>query len=247
MSLFGKHLNGTHVFDKREFKKRLKRIIGFNPKNISLYEAAFIHRSATFVMPDGEKINNERLEYLGDAIIDAILSEYLFQRYPNASEGFLTKIRARIVNRDELNHISVSMGFNEILVKNVYSGGCVKNLYGDALEAFMGALFIDCGYKKAKRYFIDRLLKEYIDLDEIVNTDSDFKSLIYEWGQKHKTNLTFECDEEYNSEQKQSMFSSVLYVDKQEFGKGIGMSKKEAEQEASKQAWMKISEFSMVN
>jgi len=235
------------VFDKREFKLRLKRILGFNPKNLSLYEAAFIHRSATFVMPDGKKINNERLEYLGDAVIDAILSEYLFERYPNASEGFLTKIRARIVNRDELNHISVSMGFNEILVNNVYSGGCVKNLYGDALEAFMGALFMDCGYKRTKKFFIDRILKKFIDLDEIVKTDSDFKSLIYEWGQKHKTNLTFECDEEYNSAQKQSVFSSVLYVDKQEYGKGIGMSKKEAEQEASKQAWMKINEFSMVN
>lgn len=247
MNLFGKRLNGTHVFDKREFKLRLKRILGFNPKNLSLYEAAFIHRSATFVMPDGKKINNERLEYLGDAVIDAILSEYLFERYPNASEGFLTKIRARIVNRDELNHISVSMGFNEILVNNVYSGGCVKNLYGDALEAFMGALFMDCGYKRTKKFFIDRILKKFIDLDEIVKTDSDFKSLIYEWGQKHKTNLTFECDEEYNSAQKQSVFSSVLYVDKQEYGKGIGMSKKEAEQEASKQAWMKINEFSMVN
>ena len=98
------------MFDKRDFKTRLKKIIGFSPKNLSLFEAAFIHRSATFVLPDGTRINNERLEYLGDAVIDAILSEYLFQAYSDASEGFLTKIRARIVNRDELNHLALSMG-----------------------------------------------------------------------------------------------------------------------------------------
>ncbi len=247
MNFLGKFFRGPYLFDKRDFKARLKRIIGLRPGNLFLYEAAFIHRSATYVLPDGTKINNERLEYLGDAIIDAILSEYLFKKYSNASEGVLTKVRARIVNREELNRLALAMGFDELLVNNVYTGSCVKNLYGDALEAFMGALFLDCGYKKTKKVFINRVLNRYLDLEEIVHTDTDFKSLIYEWGQKHKTNLKFECDEEYDYAQKQSVFSSVLYLDKEEYGKGMGMSKKEAEQEASKQAWMKVNEFSMVN
>lgn len=247
MNIFERIFKGLYLFDKRDFKFRLKRIMGLRPGNLFLYEAAFIHRSASYVLPDGTRVNNERLEYLGDAVIDAILSEYLFKKYSNASEGVLTKVRARIVNREELNRIALSMGFDELLVNNVCTGSCVKNLYGDAFEAFMGALFMDKGYKKTKKVFIKRVLNKYLDLEEVVHTDTDFKSLIYEWGQKHKTNLKFECDEEYDYTQKQSVFSSILYLDKEEYGKGMGMSKKEAEQEASKQAWIKVNEFTMVN
>lgn len=247
MNFFKRQSNETYIFDKRDFKKRLKEILGFTPKKLSLFEAAFIHRSATFTLPSGKKINNERLEYLGDAIIDSILSEFLFSKYPHASEGFLTKVRARIVNREELNTVAKNMGFDNLLVNNVCAGSCAKNLYGDAFEAFIGALFLDCGYDKAKKVFIERILNKYIDLNEVVNTDSDFKSLIYEWGQKHRSILTFEYDEEYDQLQRQSIFSSVLYLNQQVYGRGVGLSKKEAEQEASKQAWIKINEFAMAN
>ena len=113
MSLFRKRINGTHLLDKREFNSRLKKMLGFSPGNLDLYEIAFIHRSATFTLPSGKKVNNERLEYLGDAVLDAILSDYLFEKFPDANEGFLTKIRSRIVNRDVLNELSVSMGINK--------------------------------------------------------------------------------------------------------------------------------------
>ena len=99
MSLFLKRINGTYLVDKREFSSRLKEILGFRPGNLKLYEIAFIHRSATFTLPDGKKVNNERLEFLGDAILDAILSDYLFEKFPDANEGFLTKIRSRIVKQ----------------------------------------------------------------------------------------------------------------------------------------------------
>jgi len=240
VSLFRKNSNGTFILNKREFAARLKSILGFRPGNIRIYEMAFIHRSASFTLPDGEKINNERLEYLGDAILDAILSDFLFEKFPEASEGFMTKIRARIVNREVLNQLALSMGIDTILVSNVNSVQPTRHLFGDALEALIGAVFIDKGFRKTKRFFIDNVLKRYLDLDSIVNTDNDFKSLVFEWVQKNKTSLTFTYNEEYDFNLKKSVFSTTLNIDKKEFGKGQGGSKKEAEQEAASQAWSRL-------
>jgi ribonuclease-3 len=240
VSLFRKRINGTYLLDKQEFSSRLRKILGFKPGNLRLYEIAFIHRSASFTLPDGKKINNERLEYLGDSVLDAILSDFLFEKFPDANEGFLTKIRSRIVNRDVLNQLAVSMGINKILVSNVNSAHPTKNLYGDAFEALIGVVFLDKGFRKTKKLFLKNVLNKYLDLDEIVNTDSDYKSLVFEWVQKHKSNLIFTYNEEYDFNLKKSVFSTILTIDKKELGEGHGSSKKEAEQEASCQAWKRL-------
>jgi ribonuclease III len=240
VSFFGKRINGTYVLEKQEFSSRLKKILGFRPGNLKLYEIAFIHRSATFTLPNGKKVNNERLEYLGDAILDAVLSDFLFDKFPDANEGFMTKIRARIVNRDVLNQLAVSMGINKILISNVSSIQPTKNLYGDALEALIGSVFLDKGYKKTKKIFIRNVFNKYLDLETIVNTDTDYKSLVFEWVQKHKSNLIFTYNEEYDFNHRKSVFSTILTIDKQEMGEGHGASKKEAEQEAASKAWIKL-------
>lgn len=240
MSLFRKRINGTYLPDKREFRSRLKKILGFKPGNLELYEIAFIHRSATFILSDGKKVNNERLEYLGDAVLDAILSDYLFEKFPEANEGFLTKIRSRIVNRDVLNQLALSMGFNKILVSRINSTHLTKNLYGDAFEALIGSVFLDKGFKKTKNVFIKNVLNKYLDLDQIVKTDTDYKSLVFEWVQKNKSNLIFTYNEEYDFNLKKSVFSTILSIDKEEYGVGHGSSKKEAEQEAASQAWKRL-------
>ena len=240
MSLFRKRINGTYLLDKREFSSRLKKILGFSPGKLVLYELAFIHRSATFTLPDGNKVNNERLEYLGDAVLDAILSDFLFEKFPEANEGFLTKIRSRIVNRDVLNQLAISMGINKILVSKINSSHLTRNLYGDAFEALIGAVFLDLGFNKTKKLFIKNVLKKYLDLNMIVKTDSDYKSLVFEWVQKHKSNLIFTYREEYDFNLKKSVFSTTLFIDKQEFGEGQGSSKKVAEQEAASQAWKRL-------
>ena len=240
MSLFRRRINGTYLLDKREFSSRLKKILGFSPGNLELYEVAFIHRSATFILTNGKKVNNERLEYLGDAVLDAILSDYLFEKFPEAYEGFLTKIRSRIVNRDVLNQLAVSMGINKILISKVNSSHLTKNLYGDAFEALIGTVFLDKGFKKTKKLFIKNVLNKYLDLDLIIKTDSDYKSLVFEWVQKHKSNLIFTYKEEYDFDMKKSVFSTTLFIDKQEFGEGHGSSKKEAEQEAASRAWKRL-------
>jgi len=191
-------------------------------------------------MPDGKKVNNERLEFLGDAVLDAILSDYLFEKFPDASEGFMTKIRSRIVNRDILNHLAISMGIQDILISNISSVQPTKNLYGDALEALIGSVFIDKGFKKTKKLFIRNVLNKYLDIDVIINTDTDYKSLVFEWVQKHKSNLIFTYNEEYDFNRKKSVFSTTLIIDKTEMGKGQGSSKKEAEQEAASLAWKSL-------
>ncbi len=240
MSLFGKRINGTYILDKQEFATRLKKILGFKPGNLKLYEIAFIHRSATFTLPDGKKVNNERLEYLGDAVLDAILSDFLFEKFPDANEGFLTKIRSRIVNREVLNHLSVSMGINKILISNINSIHPTKNLYGDAFEALIGSVFLDKGFRRTKKLFLKNVLNKYLDLQEIINTDNDYKSLVFEWVQKHKSTLVFTYKEEYDFNLKKSVFSTTLFINKSEFGEGHGSSKREAEQKAASQAWKKL-------
>lgn len=242
MSFFSLRNNGTYLVNKQEFASRLRKIIGFRTTNLRIYEAAFIHRSASFTLPDGKRINNERLEFLGDAVLDTILSDYLFEKFPDANEGFMTKIRSRIVNREILNHLAISMGIDKILVSNVSSNSSTRNLYGDALEALIGALFVDKGFKKTKNLFIKRVFNKYLDLSQIVDTDTDYKSLVFEWIQKHKTNLTFEYKEEYDFKLKKSVFSATLLINKEEFGTGQGASKKEAEQEAAGKAWAKLKE-----
>ena len=234
--------NGTYLLDKREFGSRLKKILGFKPGNLRLYELAFIHRSASFTLPNGIKVNNERLEFLGDAILDAILSDLLFSKFPDAPEGFLTKIRSRIVNREVLNHLALSMGIDAIVVSNINSGHTTKNLYGNAFEALIGAVFVDKGFRKTKKLFIKKVLKKYLDLDQIVNTDTDYKSLVFEWVQKKKANLIFTYNEEYDFKIKKSVFTTTLCINRKEIAKGQGMSKKEAEQEASSLAWKRITD-----
>jgi ribonuclease-3 len=242
--LLSKKSNGTYLLDKREFASRLSKILGFKPGNLRLYEIAFIHRSASFTLPDGKRVNNERLEYLGDAILDAILSDFLFEKFPDASEGFMTKIRARIVNREVLNQLSVAMGIDKIVVSNIGSNQTTRNLFGDAFEALIGAVFLDKGFKKTKKLFIKKVLNKYLDLTEIINTDTDYKSLVFEWVQKNKANLIFTYNEEYDFNLKKSVFSTTLFINKEEFARGQGTSKKEAEQEASSLAWEKIKDIS---
>jgi ribonuclease III len=238
--LFRKQENNTLIYNKRAFSARLKCLLGFTPSNLRLYEMAFIHRSASCRLSDGTKVNNERLEYLGDAILDTILSEYLFHLYPDANEGFLTKTRAKIVNRDQLNQLAVSLGFEQLVVSHLTSPNPTFNLYGDALEALIGALFIDAGYNKTRKFFIKSVLEKHLNLNQIFESETDYKSLILEWCQKRKEQIAFECIEETDSVTHKSVFNISLLINDTVCGTGQGNSKKEAEQEASMRAWSNV-------
>lgn len=217
----------------RELFVQLKRILGFSPKNIELYKLAMVHRSASYVLPKGKRVDNERLEYLGDAVLDAIVADYLFERYPNQKEGFLTKMRAKIVSRTSLNQLAISMGLDS-LVK--ISNGTItthKNIFGNALEALIGAIFLDRGYQFTNMVVVNNILDRFINLDDLQALDTDYKSKLIEFSQKHKLSVNFDTREDVSVESNPPRFLSNLIFDGRELAVGYGFSKKEAEQQAS--------------
>jgi len=238
--LLRKRRNGTYILNKHEFRSRLISILGFRPGNLRVYEMAFIHRSATHTLSDGKSVNNERLEFLGDAILDAILSEYFFELYPEANEGELTKLRSKLVNREHLNALATRIGINQILISHINKSMQTRHLYGDALEALIGSVFIDKGYSRAKKFVINQILGNHTDLIEIINTETDHKSQVFQWTQKMNKNITFHFVEDWDFTHKRNFFKATLRIDHETFGEGSGTSKKEAEQMASFQAWKKI-------
>jgi len=229
---------------KKEFFALLRKILGFRPINKRLYELAFIHKSASIKLPDGSFVNNERLEFLGDAILDAVISDYLFKIYDNEDEGFLTKIRSKIVNRDNLNNLAEKVGIDKLLISNVNQNHLGRNLYGNALEALIGAIYLDRGYWRTKNYLIRRVIKRNLNLEELEQTEIDFKSQIIEWAQKNRKEVRFSSSDTFDQENKQLHFSVDLFIDDKPFGSGDGHSKKEAEQHASEKALHKIEELS---
>lgn len=210
-------------------------MLGFLPGHLSLYRLAFIPKSAQQKNPSGNRLNNERLEYLGDAVLDAIVANYLFNRYPEGDEGFMTKLRARIVKRKNLDYLATKIGIPALINSGINAGGNSKHMYGNTFEALMGAIYLDRGYGAARKFFERKVLKKHMDLVQLVKKDPDYKSRIIEWTQKNKVEITFESKEEHLPG-KGSSFVSVIRLNEEEKGVGRGDSKKEAEQQAAKAA-----------
>jgi ribonuclease-3 len=211
-------------------------ILGFLPGKQRLYEIAFIHKSASTTHTDGQVINNERLEYLGDAILDAIIADYLFTRFPNRDEGFLTQLRAKLVKRKMLNKLAASLGIAPLLVSRTGSDQTNNNLLGNAFEALIGAIYLDKGYVRTKKYVIKKVLNKYVDLERLSRKESDFKSRIIEWAQKNKQEISFVSKEDTNERSNIPHYTAQLMLADKEMGTGRGHSKKEAEQKAAEQA-----------
>lgn len=217
------------------FYKSLYKLLGYYPRNIEVFKIAFTHKSASLKRDGGKFMNNERLEYLGDAILDAVIAEYLYAHFPEQEEGFLTKMRARIVSREKLNKMAFQLGLPKLVRSHIPNNG-TKNIYGNALEALIGAVFIDSNYKKTKRFITQRIIKEYIDLSELKKQDPDYKSKLIEWAQKNKKEIQFENQDCFIEKQQSSGFTSQITLNEQVIGSGEGLSKKEAQQHAAHQA-----------
>jgi ribonuclease-3 len=220
----------------RGFYVDLVRMLGFIPRRLSYYKLAFLPKSALQKHPSGVRLNNERLEYLGDAVLDAIVADYLYKRFPEGDEGFMTKLRARIVKRKTLNQIAVGLEIPALIYLVSSPGNKSKHVYGNALEALIGAIYIDRGYKSAKRFFIRKIMQKHIDLVQLVEKDPDYKSRVIEWAQKNRIEVVFESLEEHFSGQKAPAFISTISLTGLPNGTGRGGSKKEAEQQAAKKA-----------
>jgi len=219
----------------RNFKKQLKNILGFLPRNYELYQLAFIHKSASYTVFNNQKVNNERLEFLGDAILDSLVAEFLFNRFPDKEEGFLTQTRSKIVNRDNLNHMAIKLGIVNMVISKM-SRDNHKSVYGDALEALIGALYLDKGYTYTRRIVLERFIQSHMSLNRLLETETDFKSRIIEWGQKNKKSINFTSFEEMDEHSNSPVFVTHLIVVDEIVGRGSGNSKKESEQNAARQA-----------
>ncbi|MFI3292929.1 MAG: ribonuclease III [Rikenellaceae bacterium] len=217
--------------EDRVYYSMVDDIWGFVPHNIELYKLALIHKSASLVLEDGTHINNERLEYLGDAIIEAVTSDYLYIELPNHNEGSLTQLRSKIVSRQSLNRIAKAMGLDAYVISN--GNFAQKHLLGDAFEAAIGAIYLDMGYDFVNRLLINKIYLDYINLEDIMLSETDFKSRLIEWAQKEHHSIEFVTSHDVYSTSRRPLFYSKVIVAGVEVGHGVGDSKKEAEQRAA--------------
>ncbi len=229
--------------NRKEFYLFLKNLIGFYPQNLKLYDLAFLHKSASTVDSMGNFVNNERLEFLGDAILSAVIADFLYNRFPNEDEGFLTKTRSKLVNRTFLTKLTYDMGLDVFIDSNTTKNIDNSHIYGDALEALIGAIYLDKDYITAKYFVTKKILSKFVNLTEIEQNDLNFKSRLIEWSQKHKKELLFDTTEEFNDKTRQPKFTSVVKIDDKKIGFGTGTSKKEAHQNAARQALEKLEDL----
>ncbi len=216
----------------KKFVESLRNLLGFTPGNTSVYHLAFRHRSTATEHQNGAKISNERLEYLGDAVLGAIIAEMLFKKFPFREEGFLTEMRSKIVNREHLNKLALKLGIDRFMVNSIDPAAKNKSAYGDAFEALIGAIYIDKGYNAAKKFVLKRIVRNHIDIEEIELQDKNFKSKLINWAQRERKSIEFELIEEVENAGKKLLRVRVL-VDGVEKAKGEDFSKKRAEQIAA--------------
>lgn len=235
-------LNIIKLFSLRrgKFYGFIRKTTGLSPLNLNIYEQAFIHKSAMIKGKNRKFINNERLEYLGDAILGAIIADELYNHFPNKNEGFLTKTRSRIVNRTLLNEIANNMELNQWVKVQSKINILNTSILGDTLEALIGAIYIDRGYKTCKQFVLTKIISRHIDLSKIAKKDTNYKSLFIEWGQKHKKSVRFITEKKQSTTDSHPIFISSALVDDITISSGEGYSKKEAQQNAAREAIKKV-------
>ena len=216
----------------------LTKSLHISYRNLDLYLTALRHKSAARNIHHSPDTSNERLEFLGDAILDSVVAEYLFAKYLQAEEGELTQIKSRIVSRTNLNRIAAEMGVDKLIETDLQATHSRGSLSGNALEAIFGAIYLDLGYRRTRKAIL-RMLTTFADLDKIEDQESDFKSRLYEEAHRRKSDLTFNTHM-VNTANGDKTFKSEVFLDKVKLGEGTGSSKKKAEQTASEQGLQKV-------
>jgi ribonuclease-3 len=205
---------------------------GYSPKNISLYQQAFFHSSIS-VKRSGTVISNERLEFLGDALLGAIVADYLFKMFPYKDEGFLTQLRSRIVNGQTLKELALKFGFNHFLKASLTKDEKTKSsAYGDAFEAFIGAVYLDAGFNKTKQFVVSRIIKMHVDIDSLVTSNQDYKSQLQIYCQRNKLNLEYKLVSE-DRVGVHKMYAIEVYINGKAYTRFENYSKRNAEQKAA--------------
>ncbi|WP_353334468.1 ribonuclease III [Bacteroides sedimenti] len=224
----------------KESYSRFYSILGFYPHNISLYEQALLHKSTAVKSEKGRPLNNERLEFLGDAILDAIVADIVFKQFEGKREGFLTNTRSKIVQRETLNKLAVEIGLDKLIKYSTRTSSHNSYMCGNAFEALIGAIYIDRGYAACKYFMEEKIIKRFIDLEKVARKEVNFKSKLIEWTQKNKVIVSFELIEQFLDKESNPIFQSEVLIEGLSAGTGIGYSKKESQQNAAKMAMKKV-------
>lgn len=216
------------------------RILGFFPRDIKIYQQALLHKSTSLRSEKGRPLNNERLEFLGDAILDAIVGDIVYRHFEGRREGFLTNTRSKIVQRETLNKLAVEIGLDRLVKYSSRSSSHNSYMYGNAFEAFIGAIYLDQGYDRCKQFMEKKIFKNYIDLDKMSRKEVNFKSKLIEWSQKCKMEVSFELIEQFIDAENNPMFRTEIRIEGVSAGTGTGYSKKESQQNAARMALKQI-------
>ncbi len=218
------------------FKKELRNILGFRPSDLSLYKTALTHRSVR----EGADENNERLEYLGDAVLSALIADYLFKKYPYKEEGFLTEMRSKMVNRQQLNDIAIRMGLKRVTLYNKMDGSLkISQIFGNTLEALVGAIYLDQGYKKTNKWVKECIILPHMFMDDLENLEINLKNKLYGWANKNGKLLEFETVDE-RLENGRRLFTIAAVIDGVNVAEGKAFNKKDASQIAAQLAVEKL-------
>ena len=225
---------------EEQVAKYLRSVFHTRISNISPYMTALIHRSASETMGDGHSLNNERLEYLGDAVLDTVVAEYLFKKFPFKREGELTEMRSKLVKREQLGQLARRMHLTDLI--EILPTAHAKCAGGDAFEALIGALFLDKGYEKTKKIVIQRIFTDFMDIETVLNEESNFKSKILNWAQHRHRKVEFQHDIA-EQDRRQRLYRVQLLIDGKVFAEGLEYTVKKAEQIAAERAVSKIPEL----
>lgn len=220
------------IFNRSASDQEIINVLGLTPGSFTVYRRALIHKSVKDSLVD----NNERLEYLGDAILGSIIADYLFKHYPFKNEGFLTEMRSKMVNRQQLNDIAIKMGLKKITQYNKYDNALRNSqIFGNTFEAIVGAIYLDKGYEKTQIWVVQNVIKPYLFVDELEQADYNQKNKLIGWASKHNKSIRFDVlDEQYRGGRKQ--FKVAVILDEEPIGTGLGFSKKEASETAAQNA-----------
>jgi len=226
-----------HKTDEQELSDAISNIFGYRPKNVAIYKLAFCHKSKADNTNNGFKHGNERLEYLGDAVLGSVVADFLFKKFPFKEEGFLTEMRSRIVSRSNLNLLSKKLGLDKLIQSSQDKGVPGSSIMGDAFEAFVGALYLDRGYVFTKNIIIQHIIQTHLDIDDLMEREINFKSKVIEWAQKHRKELAFNLVSERENGKKAKTYTVELCIENKPYTNGQDFSIKKAEQRAAQKFW----------
>ncbi len=221
----------------KDLYQAINNILGYYPSNIHLYKLAFRHKSASKKKLNGIRLNNERLEYLGDAVISSVIADFLFRTFPYKNEGFLTEMRSKIVSRASLNKLSIKLGLNQLILMGSPRNSRSKSVGGDTFEALIGAMYLDKGYRNTKEIIIKRIVNVHFDIEQLIASEISYKNKLNEWSQKQKRNIVFNVEREIVVEKHKKQYLVAVIIDNEIFARAQDYSIKGAENLAAEKTW----------